>query len=312
MSISSLSYSFVNRAAPTPASPTGVQLAPAPEPLPVAEDRHENHGGARPKALYNAMLSALRDLGMPAAPPAPTGTAASADAAPAAATTPSVKGAVFAFTSALFQALGDAGASAGGEERHSNHGRGHAYAYGRTSHAWSRDGFAGLADRLEGLAASLSGQATTATPAAPPTPPVADPSAPTAPAAPTASSATTAPTASPALPASTAPSAQAAAAAPATGPAADTPATGSTTPVTASTAQAPETAPIAATGSNPLVSAFNSLLQALHVPVAEESSGSGDVTARLASFLHSLAQALRPTSSEPVAPAQGMLLNETA
>jgi hypothetical protein len=66
-----------------------------------------------------------------------------------------------------------------------------------------------------------------------------------------------------------------------------------------------------APASNPLVSAFGSLLQALHVPVPAGSSGS-DVAARLASFLHSLAQALQPTPAEPVAPATGMLLNETA
>lgn len=282
MSISSLCLSFVNHAAPTPAAPAGVQLAPAPAPLPVADDRHEKHGGARPKAMYNAMLSALRDLGMTAAPPAPVGTAASADAAPAAAATPSVKGAVFEFTSALFQALGGAGESVGGEEHHPNHGRGHAYAYGRTSHAWSRDGYAGLADRLEGLAASLQSPATPAAPAAP--------TAPTAP---------------------TAPSTQVAPEALATAPAAEAPATPATTPVTASTGRAPEPTPIDAPVSNPLVNAFDRLLQALHVPVAAGSSGS-DVAARLASFLHSLAQALQPTPAEPVAPATGMLLNETA
>lgn len=311
MSISSLSLSFANRAAPTPMGPAGTQRAPAPEPPPVMDDRHEKHGGAGPKALYNAMLSALRDLGMPSASPAPAGTAASADAEPSsAAPTPSVKAAVSEFTNALFQALGGASES-GGEERHSNHGRGHAYAYGRTSHAWSRDGFAGLADRLEGLAARLSGQVTSATPAASPTPPVADPTAATAPAAPTAPSATTPPTASPALPALTVPSTQPAPAAPTTGPAADAPATGATTPIPASTGPAPQPAPIDAPGSSPLVSAFNSLLQALHVPVADDSSGS-DVTARLASFLHSLAQALQPTANQPVASAQGLLLNETA
>lgn len=276
MSISSLSLSLVNRAAPTTAAPAGVQPAPAPAPLPVADDRHEKHGGARPKALYNAMLSALRDLGMTAAPPAPVGTAASADAASAAAATPSVKGAVLEFTSALFQALGGAGESVGGEEHHPNHGRGHAYAYGRTSHAWSRDGYAGLADRLEGLAASLASPATPAAPAAP-----------------------------------TAPSTQVAPEAPATAPAAEAPATPATTPATASTGRAPEPTPIDAPVSNPLVNAFDSLLQALHVPVAAGSSGS-DVAARLASFLHSLAQALQPTPAEPVAPATGMLLNETA
>jgi hypothetical protein len=288
MSISSLSLSLVNRAAPTTAAPAGVQPAPAPAPLPVADDRHEKHGGARPKALYNAMLSALRDLGMTAAPPPPVGTAASADAAPAAAATPSVKGAVFEFTSALFQALRGAGESVGGEEHHPNHGRGHAYAYGRTSHAWSRDGYAGLADRLEGLAASLQSPATPAAPAAP-TAPIA-PTAPTAP---------------------TAPSTQVAPEAPATVPAAEAPATPATTPVTASTGRAPEPTPIDAPVSNPLVNAFDSLLQALHVPVAAGSTGS-DVAARLASFLHSLAQALRPAPAEPVAPATGMLLNETA
>ena len=132
MSISSLPVSLVNRAAPTPAAPADVQLAPAPASLPVAEDRHDKHGGARPKAIYNAILSALRELGMTATPPAPAGTAASADAAPAAAATPSVKGAISEFTSALFQALGGAGESVGGGEgHHPNHGRGPADAYGR-------------------------------------------------------------------------------------------------------------------------------------------------------------------------------------
>jgi hypothetical protein len=199
-----------------------------------------------------------------------------------------VKRAVFEFTSALFQALGAAGESVGGEERHPNHGRGHAYAFGRTSHAWSRDGYAGLADRLEGLAASLQSPATPAAPAAA--------TAPTAPTAPTAL---------------TAPITQVAPEAATTAPAAAAPATSATTPVTASTGQAPEPTPIDAPVSNPLVNAFDSLLQALHVPVAEGSSGS-DVAARLASFLHSLAQALQPTPAEPAAPATGMLLNETA
>jgi hypothetical protein len=289
MSISSLSLSIVSHAAPTPAAPAGVQPAPAPAPHPVADDSREKHGGARPKAMYNAILSALRDLGMTAAPPAPVGTAASSDAAPAAAATPSVKGAVFEFTSALFQALGGAGGSAGGEEHHPNHGRGHAYAYGRTSHAWSRDGYAGLADRLEGLAASLTSPATPAAPAAP-TAPIAEPTAPTAP---------------------TAPSTRVAPEASATAPTAEAPATPATTPVTASTGRAPEPTPIDAPVSNPLVNAFDSLLQALHVPVAAGSSGS-DVAARLASFLHALAQALQATPAEPVSSATGMLLNETA
>ena len=261
MSISSLSLSFANRAASTPAAPADARRAPAPATLPVADDHHEKHGGARPKALYNAMLSALNDLGMtaaPPAPPAPGSTAASTDAAPSAAATPSVKGAVSEFASALFQALRGAGESVGGEEHHSNHGRGHAYAYGRTAHAWSHDGYAGLADRLEGLAASLTSPVTPATPAASPTPPTADPTAPTA-----------------------------------------------------STGPAPQSAPIDASGSNPLVSAFNSLLQALHVPVVDDPSGS-DVTARLASFLHSLAQALQPAPTQAVAPAPGMLLSEMA
>ena len=292
MSISSLSFSLVNRAAPTPAAPAAVQLAPAPAPLSVADDRHEKHGGARPKAIYNAIVSALRDLGMTAAP---AGTAASADA-PAAAAAPSVKAAVSEFTSALFQALGGAGESVGGEAHHPNHGRGHAYAYGRTSHAWSGDGFAGLADRLEGLAASLANPATPAAPAAPAAP-IAEPAAPIAePAAPTAP---------------TAPITQLAPEALATDPAAEAPATPATTPVTASTGPAPEPTPIDAPVSNPLVDAFDSLLQALHVPVAAGSSG-GDVAARLASFLHSIAQALQPTPAEPVAPATGMLINETA
>jgi hypothetical protein len=277
MSISSLSLPLVNRAAPTPAAAAGVQLAPAPAPLPVADDRHETRGGARPKAMYDAILSALRELGMTAAPPAPVSTVASTDAEPAAAATPSVKRAVFEFTSALFQALGGAG-----EEHHPNHGRGHAYAFGRTSHAWSRDGYAGLADRLEGLAASLSSPATPAAPAAP--------TAPTAP---------------------TAPSTQVAPEAPATAPAAEAPASPATTPVTASTGPDPEPTSIDAPASNPLVDAFDSLLHALHVPVAAGSSGS-DVAARLASFLHSLAQALQPAPGEPVAAATGLLLSETA
>jgi len=99
--------------------------------------------------------------------------------------------------------------------------------------------------------------------------------------------------------------------APATAAAAEASASPATTPVTASTEQAPEPTPIDAPVSNPLVNAFDRLLQALHVPVAAGSSGS-DVAARLASFLHSLAQALQPTPAEPVAPATGMLLNETA
>jgi hypothetical protein len=292
MSISSLSVSLVNRAAPTPAAPADVQLAPAPASLPVAEDRHDKHGGARPKAIYNAILSALHELGMTAAPPAPVGTEASADAVPTAVATPSVKGAVSEFTSALFQALGGAGESVGGEGHHSNHGRGHAYAYGRLSQAWSRDGFAGLADRLEGLAASLASPATPAAPAAP-TVPTASPTAPAAPTAPTAPSTPVAPEA------------------PATDRAAEAPETPATTPVTASTGGTPEPTAIDAPVSNPLVDAFDRLLQALHVPVAAGSSGS-DAAARLASFLHSIAQALQPTTAEPVAPATGMLLNETA
>jgi hypothetical protein len=283
MSISSLSLSFVNRAALTPAGPVDAQRAPAPAPLSVADDGHEKHGGARPRAIHDAVASALRDLGMTAATPTPAGSTASTDAAPDA--TPSVKGAIAEFTSALFQALGGAGESVGGEERHTNHGRGHAYAYGRTAHAWSRDGYAGLADRLEGLAASLASHETPAAPAAP--------NSRTAPTAPTA------------------PGAQVAPEAPAPAHAAEAPATPATTPVTAPTGQTSEPTPIDAPGSNPLVDAFDSLLQALHVPVEAGSSGS-DVTARLASFLHSVAQALQPTPAEPLAPATGMLLNETA
>lgn len=262
MSVSSLSHTKVNHAAPTP--PTRAGVAPAPAPIAAADDCDGSQRGARPRVLYHAMLSALNELRSTAPAPAPDAAAT----APAGDTTaPGVKGAVFEFASALFQALGSGtGEPAASDERHRNHGHGHAYAYGRRSHAWASDAYAGLAQRLEALAETLESSAGAAPPATP--------------AAPAASTAPETLTAPPAAEAST----------------------GTTSPPAEPTPTAPAAEP------TPLVSPFGGLLEALRVPLATGS----DVAARLATFLHQLAQALHPALAAPAPPSAGLLLDETA
>jgi hypothetical protein len=309
MSISSLSLTFVNcYATQAPAGVGAVQPAPAPAPAASDDACHDRPSGVRRNVLYEAMLSALRELGLtggspvPAsgtpAPAAPADTAtasapsastespvAPAPALPAADPSPSVKDAVFNFADALFQAVRVGDGSQPGRERaaerahHGHHGRGHAY--GHRLHR-DQDAYAGLAQRLETLATSLS-PTNAAAPAVAPDP--VAPVAPEAPSAPAAPSATEAP------------------AVPETAATPDTSATPATAPTSATSAT-----PAPSQTSNPLVDAFNRLLTALQLPIAAGS----DTASRLSSFLHQLAQALQPTPAAAPPATVGMLINETA
>ncbi|WP_372526906.1 hypothetical protein [Piscinibacter sp.] len=294
MSIPSLSVTFVSYYAPQAASapaPTSSTAAAATAPAPAsapADCCQSTHQGARRNVLYDAMMSALKELGLTTA--APTAAPAAAAAAPAAAApapaadttapqeaanpSPSVNDAVFKFADALFQALrgsGESTSSAGrhGDDKHHEHHEHH-----HRSHR-SHHGYAGLAQRLEAMATSVGAASQPASASAPSTQPAVTPPAVTAPAAASAS-------------------ASESASVPVTAPAA---------PATA----APQTA------ISKVTDAFAAMLSALHVNTAAASNGS-TAASQLGSFLHALAQALLPTAAQPAPQAQavGLLINVTA
>ncbi len=280
--ITALSFSFVSLYASSAAKPA------APAERPAAAAPAETHAcgskqraGGRENRLAQAMMSALRELGIgavatdattPAATAATTATTAAApaasgtDAAAPASTEPAAA-AVVQFAHALFQALrqgGGANASSGDDDRrvqgdrahgHHHHEQHHHHLYRRGE---QRERYGDLSQRLEALAQTFG----TSTPAATTGPVQAGASA-----------------ASGAVPAA---------------------------PTVTSARQ------------HPLLEAFTKLFNALKAPEAAgaataATSTDADLSGKLRLFLHTLAEALRPDALDgaPAAPV-GALVNVTA
>ena len=310
MSISSLSFTFVSNlyqpAGAAPVAATDRRAPPAASPVGQGD---EPRGRGPQKRLVQAMMTALQEMGLGAAAPAPTAptapTAAGSTAAtsagaaspttnttaPTQASSPitapvpvtgtatpatsadAVASAVHQFAHELFVALRPAGAGHGYNDAPGRRDGevGHKGHHGHHGHhGWKASGYGDIAQRLDALAQSLA-PATGTTP-------VGDRAA---------------------LPASpvSIPLQEDASAAPAVDGA---------LPTTASTTGA-ATAPV----RNPLLDAFSTLLNAIKPP----GTGATDVdmTSSLRTFLEAMATALRPESagSSP-APAVGSLLNLTA
>lgn len=299
MSIASISFNFFSQVAPAPSSvPAAPAAGPAPAPAPQSCEPHGHQG--RRNVLYEAMMAALRELGLTAAPqqPAPTSPAAAPGAAPlpapapapvvavvttagpapvagapavapAAGTPPatSVEDAVFAFAHALWQAVrgGDSDGSRrerrGDDDHEGRHGhRRHGHEHG---YGMAR-GYTGLATRLEALAVRVDSSTTPASPS-----PVVD------------SGVTPAPTPAPvAVPA-----------------------------VQSEVAPAPATTPAAAVAApSPLAQAFDAMMRVLRA--INPNAPSADAGApSLASFLHSLARGLDSDRSTPPMSGVGIVIN---
>jgi hypothetical protein len=308
MSITSIAFNFFSQPplapAPTAAAATVTPTASAPAPAPQAcGTRGPEHG--RRNVLYEAMMAALRELGLTSGPqPAPTGPAPTpgpapqptpapaaavatpvvtpnpapsvgAPANPAPAGTPpalSVEEAVYSFAHALWQAL--RGADSGsrrehrGDDEHHHHGHrrhGHEHGYGMSR------GYSGLANRLEALAVRLDASTAGVTPAsAPAGTPATQPSA----ATPAATSAVeAAPAAAPAVATST-----------------------------------PAPAPAPAPAASPLAQAFDAMMRVLRS--LNPSAPSTDAAApSLATFLHSLARGLGAETTTPALSGVGIVIN---
>lgn len=281
MSITSLSFNFVNVYASQGAAPAAATQRAAP-PAPVsAEDRccEEQRPGGRQNRLAQAMMSALRELGLggSAAPaPAPaTSAQATASEAGAASTAPAaaantpaevdvvadtgassapaadVESAVYQFAHALFQTLrqennsseDDSRRAEGAHGHRRRHGHGHGHDHG------SRQTYGDLPQRLEALAQTFG------------TP----------------------------VPAAVADEPQVASAEPPIAPVA------ATKPPQAQPLDAePAITNVAATNTskNALLEAFSKLFAALRPQ--NTATTETDMAAKLRLFLHTLAQALRP------------------
>ena len=298
MSVTSISFNFFNLVgAPTAAAPVAPAAPVAGAPA-SAVASCDGHGHGRRNVLYEAMMAALREMGLtprepaPAAPgavpstgaptapalaPAPT-PVATAPAAPAAgapsapaANTPqpmTVEDAVFSFAHALWQTLrGDGegrwnGRHHDGEHRHRHHDHDHDRDRG---HRASRS-YSGLAGRLEALATRLDRAA-----GSPPPPAAAvNPPAPQA----VAPSPAPAVTELPAL------------------------------------AEAANPTPVAAP-SSPLAEAFDAMMKVLRA--LDPSAPRADAPLpSLATFLHSLARGLGGERTTPVISGVGGMINISA
>lgn len=301
MSIASISFNFFSQVAPAPSSvPAAPAAGPAPAPAPQSCEPHGHQG--RRNVLYEAMMAALRELGLTAAPqqPAPTSPAAAPGAAPlpapapapvvavvttagpapvagapavapAAGTPPatSVEDAVFAFAHALWQAVrgGDSDGSRrerrGDDDHEGRHGH-RRHGHGHEHGYGMARGYTGLATRLEALAVRVDSSTTPASPS-----PVVD------------SGVTPAPTPAPvAVPA-----------------------------VQSEVAPAPATTPAAAVAApSPLAQAFDAMMRVLRA--INPNAPSADAGApSLASFLHSLARGLDSDRSTPPMSGVGIAIN---
>jgi hypothetical protein len=173
MSVSSVSFTVVNLyASQAPAKP----VAAVDETSPLSRDRSCGSDAARPNRLLQAMMSALRELGVGGATPATTaggGAAATSPADPAGASAVGIESAAHRFAHELATALrrtggGDASHEDGDGDAVRRHGHRH---HGHHAHPARRhESYAGLPQRLEALArtigASPAAETTTAADAA--------------------------------------------------------------------------------------------------------------------------------------------------
>jgi hypothetical protein len=325
MSISSVSLTFFSMVSP-PAATRPVASAPAAANEPVAPSHSccESHGHSRRNVLYDAMLSALRDLGLtqrpaqPAQPPSaggapaalprtsiPATDAASTPAPTLAAGTPgadagsavnpapasvppqSIEDAVLSFANALMQALrgADDGSSRRGRGRDDD-GEGRRHHHG---HGHGREHRGGMERSYSGLASRIEALAVrfdVPAPAVQAVPPAATPVAQTNPVI------VPAPIKLPGTE-------------PVRPDAAD---------AVAATEVATPTVLPATASKNSLAEAFAAMLKALRggdvAPSTPATPASADNS--LAMFLHSLARALAPDHSMQTTTAVGVMINITA
>ena len=329
MSISSVSLTFFSLSSAPGASPTAV-AAPAPTAAPVAAsptapaERHscEGHGPGRRNVLFDAMMSALRELGLTKQPDraAPVdGTAGgvpSATAAPAAqatsgsasstaavsnageavaatpaptATAPNLEDAVNSFAHALWQALrgmADGGTrDARDQADDGEHHRRHQHQGGRDDGYGMTHDYSGLANRLEALAVRVEAASTASVAPAASAPPVAVQM-------PVNAGPVMLPGTEPVIAQTDMLSTQ----------------TAASPPVVASTAAASP-----AEAKNPLAEAFSKLLTALR-GAAGEAPAQGATEPSLSDFLHNLARGLgaEPAAAAPSFTAVGLMINITA
>ena len=301
MSVTTLSFAFVNTYAPPSAKPAAaIDLKTPPAP---ADDKscEARRPAGRENRFVQAMMSALRELGFgsPAAAPAPaaatTGapttaaspssnsTATTAASGAGATETPSspdptasVESAVHQFAHELFQALrqGGNGNSSSGEGSGRVAGEGQRR-HEHRHHDGQGHGYGDLPQRLEALAQTFGAQVTGAAPATPP-----------AAASLTVTLTVDDGSANAPAPAST---------------------TASATPPPAATT----TVPVVTTAKNPLLEAFAKLFDALKPQSATTTDT--DMAEKLRKFLHALAQAVAPDAMSGVHSVQpGGLVNVTA
>ncbi len=296
MSVNALSSNFFNRSAAPAATPVAATHCAAAA-VPAEAPRHEEHRpGGGPNRLVQAIMMALRQLGVgvPAAPaPAATTPAAALETAPATTLTASagpasapaqtqaaaagqavstapstnLAGAVDAFAHALFQALRHGADASHGDSRrnethdgqrdHHDDGHGHRHSAHRS--------YGDIAQRLQALALSLS-----------------TPAPGTAPAAPQPSATTPAPVQT---------------------PPADAPATA---------AAATSSAAVSSVPRSSLLEAFSNLFTVLQ-PAGTAPTDEADMSAKLRLFLQTLAQALQPDAGHgEQVPQVGSLVNVRA
>lgn len=323
MSISSVSLTFFSMVnAPSTSTPVAPVPSAANDPVAPSNSSCEGHGHARRNVLYDAMLSALRELGLtqkPAQPATPNANGGAPIAPPPAnlpatgagttpATTPAagtaivdagstvnpapanapqqgIEDAVMSFANALMQAL--RGTDEGGSRRGRDHdddgeGRRHHHGHGHGHRGGMERSYSGLASRIEALAVRFDVPA----PAAPATPPAEQPVAGTDPVI-----------------------APAPIKLPGTDPVSTDAATATDAPQVAKPATLPAAAP-----KNSLAEAFAAMLKALRGGDAAPSTSTTPAAAdnSLAMFLHSLARGLDPDHSMSAPSAVGVMINITA
>ena len=325
MSISSVSLTFFSMVnAPSTSTPVAPVPTAANDPVAPSNSSCEGHGHARRNVLYDAMLSALRELGLtqkPAQPATPDATGSASTALPPAdlpatgagttpATTPatgtavvdagstvnpapanappqSIEDAVMSFANALMQALrgaDDDGSRRGRDRDRDDDGEGRRHHHG---HGHGHRG--GMERSYSGLASRIEALAVRF-----------DVPAPAGPAAPPAAPPVTG--ADPVI-------APAPIKLPGTDPVSTDAATAADAPQVATPAMLPAAAP-----KNSLAEAFAAMLKALRGGDAAPSTSTTPAAAdnSLAMFLHSLARGLDPDHSMSAPSAVGVMINITA
>lgn len=317
MAISSVSLTYFSMVStPSASAPVG-NVAPAASDSTVAKKAScDDHEPRRRNVLFDAMMSALRELGLtkPATPgggstagatstsataasgtsagagagaasPAPAATetapAATSAATPASTTpAPSLEDAVLSFAHALWQALrGDEGSRQrrGGDDDHRHHHHHHHHHHGH-GRSHGRD-YSGLASRIEALAVRIDA-------AAPGNAPATLPPAGT----------------TPRLPGIDPVPMDAAAPGVATTPATEAAPTPGATPAAPAAAAAP--------GKGSLAESFAAMLKLLRG--GDQPAGAPAPDTSLATFLHSLARGLDVDRSAPSTTVVGVMINVTA